>query len=624
MQTYGRKVKDGFEYDSLFPKAFGNETIIKKDADLKDTLKFIPEVVRKTRWHTKKIAPLLEGKSLMETLRNVFDFTYDHISYKKDDEGLEQIRSPGRAWRDRKRGIDCDCYSVFISSILINLGIPVTLRVAKYKEENGFQHIYPIVPLPGGKYVTMDPVVHVFNHEQKPILEKIDKNMNLNYLDGIDDDDYGEEYFDNDEPIYGLDGELGKGISIKKIGQGIKKAASAVKTAAKKISIKNVLNVVNKINPATVLLRNGVLAGMKLNIMRVAGNLRWAYLSDAQAQQKGILMDRLVKLRAVRKKLEDIFFGAGGKVDNLKNAILTGKGNQGREVPLSGLEGLGYLDDYALSGMDESTPLNSLLGEVYYSENEELGELGEPVTAAALAAASGALASIAAIIKGIGSVFQKGKAPANEAGQEGGANEPVNISQDGSVESSSSPLPTLAPLVNKLSPLVNKLSPFAKKLSPFAKTAATSVVQKAIPILNPGRSASTLIPMEESADDGSPPPSSSPSAVATQTNSYLPAAATSAELAPASADPSTSATDGFWAKNKKWALPAAIGVGVVAAALIGMKAMKNKPAAKLSGLSGVRRKRKSKSTARPRKIGRPKTKTRASTRKRKLTPVAIM
>ena len=39
------------------------------------------------------------------------------------------------------------------------------------------------------------------------------------------------------------------------------------------------LNAVNKVNPATVLLRNGILASMKLNMRNVAARLRWSYLS---------------------------------------------------------------------------------------------------------------------------------------------------------------------------------------------------------------------------------------------------------------------------------------------------------------------------------------------------------
>ncbi|MBI4929299.1 MAG: hypothetical protein HY841_00935 [Bacteroidetes bacterium] len=139
--------------------------------------------------------------------------------------------------------------------------------------------------------------------------------------------------------------------------------------------------------------------------MKVAQRLKWAYLSDAEATKRGVDMGKLQKLRQVKDKLEKIFFGAGGKPENLRKAILTGKGNKNKEV--SGL-GHGYAET-DLGEMNEYTPLSQLLGEeIFGSENEEsLGELGEPVTAASITAASGALAAIGALLKNIGNIFPK-------------------------------------------------------------------------------------------------------------------------------------------------------------------------------------------------------------------------
>ena len=78
------------------------------------------------------------------------------------------------------------------------------------------------------------------------------------------------------------------------------------------------LNVVNKANPATVLLRNGILASMKLNIRNAAGRLRWSYLTPQQASAKSIDPVKFQKLIAARQKLEKIFYGAGGNPKNLK------------------------------------------------------------------------------------------------------------------------------------------------------------------------------------------------------------------------------------------------------------------------------------------------------------------
>ena len=160
------KVKSGREYDHLFPRAMLSTITKKEGATVADTIKFIPQVVNETLFHTKKIAQVLKGNNLRETCRNIWQFVYDHIAYKKDEDGKEQVRSPARAWHDRGKiqGVDCDCYTVFISSILSNLKISHILRITKYKEDH-FQHIYPIVPLPDGSYITIDCVVRNFDYE---------------------------------------------------------------------------------------------------------------------------------------------------------------------------------------------------------------------------------------------------------------------------------------------------------------------------------------------------------------------------------------------------------------------------------------------------------------------------
>ena len=113
----------------------------------------------------------------------------------------------------------------------------------------------------------------------------------------------------------------------------------------------------------------------------------------------------------VKEKLEKIFYGAGGNPDNFRKSMLSGKGNKNRDIALFGL---GYMDDAALLEITPTTTVEHLLGtEMFHSENVEGLEdfqgyhgLGEPISAsAAIASASGAVAAIAAIIKGIGNIF---------------------------------------------------------------------------------------------------------------------------------------------------------------------------------------------------------------------------
>ncbi|MFZ5552487.1 MAG: hypothetical protein ACOZCO_05170 [Bacteroidota bacterium] len=365
-----RKIHSGAEVDHLFPKPKGEDKLIKSGATVEDTVDFIPKVVEETLNDTREIANRLKGETLFDSCKNIWQFVYGHIAYEKDEKGKEQIRRPARSWADRLRGVDCDDYTVFISSVLTHLGIPHSLRIAKYWwSEDKFAHIYPVVHTEDGKQITVDCVVNRFNYEE-PFTEKRDKKMDLYYLNGIE----RPTTVDAVDLTDGGLAELGKVKILQKIGQGVKKVVHAV----------------NKVNPATALLRAGVLASMKLNVFKVAENVRFAYLSDEEAKKRKFDMARFAKMKEVKTKLEKIFYGAGGQPENLKEAILTGKGNASKEVS-------------GLMGNETEMPLRDVLGQrIFTNEIESLEGLGEPATGAALAAASAIMASLAAIIKNIG------------------------------------------------------------------------------------------------------------------------------------------------------------------------------------------------------------------------------
>ena len=119
-------------------------------------------------------------------------------------------------------------------------------------------------------------------------------------------------------------------------------------------------------------------------------------------------MQKWKKLVQVRQKLDNIFYGAGGKPENLKKSVLKGKGNKDKAI--HGLDGFAY--EHEAHHMNMHTPLHKLLGpELFYAENEgihgadDLGDLGEPVTLATITAASGIIAAVVGMIKKVGDVF---------------------------------------------------------------------------------------------------------------------------------------------------------------------------------------------------------------------------
>ena len=162
-----RSIRPGREFDAFIPKSSRKDSVIRSagKAKLHHTINLIKQMVRDTKGDTSLLAKKLKGRNLEHTCQNVWDFVYNHIQYTRDKAGIEQVRRPSRTWADRKHGVDCDCYSVFISSILSNLAIPHRLRITKYGGKPYFQHIYPVVPTRGNTYLALDCVTDQFNYE---------------------------------------------------------------------------------------------------------------------------------------------------------------------------------------------------------------------------------------------------------------------------------------------------------------------------------------------------------------------------------------------------------------------------------------------------------------------------
>ena len=607
-----RNIRSGNEWDHLFAKSENDIATIRKDANVHHTVEFIPKVVQSTLDQTKHISKLLKAHSTYETCRNIWNFVYGHINYRKDEDGFEQIRSPSRAWHDRKRGVDCDCYTVFISSILTNLSIPHRLRITKYHRDY-FQHIYPVVPF-NGRTITIDCVTDKFDYEV-PFSEKKDYPMELQYLNGFDGDDMAElgslikKAMAKSKTPLALKKKVlpaappkpvtaqkpAQGGLLKKIKDKIAANPEAFKTALKtapvvtppepkkkkKGILKKVLNVVNKVNPATLLLRNGLLAAMKLNVKNVAARLRWSYLSPAQVAAKGIDPARFQKLVATRQKLEKIFYGAGGKESNLKKAILGGKGNKDKAV-----NGLGMLPMHQWAGyMSEYTPLEQLLGpEIYYSENVEgmegfqgFGQLGEPVTLASVGAAMGVIAGIVAALKQIGDIFKK-KQPGSEDFDESKTDAPensVNVPAPASIPPIATnpilPPPSAGANMQTEIPQANIFSP--QNVTVKSNDNLPVIVDNSQPNEADSNMEETSFPTVSNNSTQNFP-------TTTADNTFNP----------------TPQKETFWDKNKKWLKPVAIGVGGITLVAIGYKMLHtDKAPGKAPAnhqLSGLPRKRK--------------------------------
>lgn len=139
-----RKIKSGKRYDFLIPKSSCNVSFL-EEGDTEKAIKNMAFWSKKYQNHTKKLTPIFEKHSLEEMCEKLHKFLFEHFQYKIDSFD-QNLRSPACAWASRKDGIDCKSYSIFASTVLLNLGVSHYLRRVKQAENEGFTHVYVIVP----------------------------------------------------------------------------------------------------------------------------------------------------------------------------------------------------------------------------------------------------------------------------------------------------------------------------------------------------------------------------------------------------------------------------------------------------------------------------------------------
>ena len=184
MKAGRRKIKYDSKYNRFFGKEKGETLVQNEHGSVHDTINSIVFVSRNFSDQTKQISKSLKGKNKLETARNIYNFCYSYFQYKEDAYGTDTVRTPNRAWADRKDGIDCDCYSALISCMLTNYGWNHTIRMSANFKADRWNHVYIILPDENGKEICIDPVVDEFNNEH-PYLKKQDEIMEVSVLNGL-------------------------------------------------------------------------------------------------------------------------------------------------------------------------------------------------------------------------------------------------------------------------------------------------------------------------------------------------------------------------------------------------------------------------------------------------------
>ncbi len=99
----------------------------------------------------KQFAPTRRG------LKQLFDFVDDNFVYEEDPPANQWVQTPSYLYHTTQKG-DCKSFTVFISSVLYNMGIPHLIRYTAYGSKD-YRHVYPVALL-HGKEIPLDVVWH--------------------------------------------------------------------------------------------------------------------------------------------------------------------------------------------------------------------------------------------------------------------------------------------------------------------------------------------------------------------------------------------------------------------------------------------------------------------------------
>ena len=114
------------------------------NGDTNDIIKVVMDVVKMPHANMAEFArqfpPTVNG------LRKLHDTMMQRLMYKEDPSGVQLVQYPAHLWHSAIG--DCKSYTVFISSILKNIGVPHIIRFTAYSRGH-VTHVYPVALLDG-------------------------------------------------------------------------------------------------------------------------------------------------------------------------------------------------------------------------------------------------------------------------------------------------------------------------------------------------------------------------------------------------------------------------------------------------------------------------------------------
>lgn len=99
---------------------------------------------------SQQFSPTVRG------MKSLYDFVDYSFKYEEDPSRNQWVQTPSYLMHKTRKG-DCKSYTVFISSVLQNMGVPHIIRYVAYGFNRKLVHVYPIAII-GGRKIPLDVV----------------------------------------------------------------------------------------------------------------------------------------------------------------------------------------------------------------------------------------------------------------------------------------------------------------------------------------------------------------------------------------------------------------------------------------------------------------------------------
>ncbi|MEM6377824.1 MAG: hypothetical protein AAF705_06410 [Bacteroidota bacterium] len=122
------------------------------------------DIVSLMIWSDQQVKQYTEEFSKLFTadrkgMRKLFEFLATNIRYQRDKKKTQVLKSPALLWEEKEG--DCKSFTLFVTSVAQNIGLPYFMRFTSYrKEDKTPKHVYPVVII-NGKEVPVDVVYYL-------------------------------------------------------------------------------------------------------------------------------------------------------------------------------------------------------------------------------------------------------------------------------------------------------------------------------------------------------------------------------------------------------------------------------------------------------------------------------